>query len=64
MLNHICADGSDFDDRVRYATQGIKPPAQKLPQLPAYNEKWRKNYDVLDLTPDDLDFLTGLHIRL
>jgi len=61
ILMHVCEDGSTFDDRVRYGIQGLKPPSKR----PMYSQGFdrAKNYDVLNLTPEDIDFLIGIKVR-
>jgi len=76
ILNHICADGSTFEERVKHYTAGDKPPANLMRRISDQlkngtaiskfgfdsSVKPKDKYDVLPLTPEDIDWLIGLKI--
>lgn len=65
ILNHVCFDGSTFDDRVNHYLKGDKAPSSPEPkQIVRYRgSNSTSKYDMLDLTADDYDMLKGMKIK-
>lgn len=65
VLSHVCEDGTTFDQRMQYAKEGRTPPYLETTKtgLSIYSAKWgRKKYDILYLTPQDVEWLKGIKI--
>jgi hypothetical protein len=62
-LSHICSNGADFNTRTQWTLEGMKPPFVNINTMAATARSGNKNYDYLDLTPEDIDFLIGCRIR-
>jgi ribosomal protein L24E len=61
-LYHVCDDGTTFEQRLK-KTAGERE-REWTRRAAILREAKEKNYDVLPLTPDDMDFLNAMKIKL